>query len=74
MTHEVSILLVQWITLEAHCRPRRRANPIWFQSFWFNGLLWKVRSACILVGCKAVSILLVQWITLEGASLVVFFL
>ena len=89
-TSVVSILLGQWITLEAippSVRPpearcfnpsgsmdyfgRRgvfQANTVEteFQSFWVNGLLWKI--VCVVEDISQsseVSILLGQWITLE---------
>ena len=41
------------------------ANFVVFQSFWFNGLLWKIFSIVKTLSQFTVSILLVQWITLE---------
>ena len=38
---QVSILLVQWITLEAGKMCWGITGAVMFQSFWFNGLLWK---------------------------------
>ena len=39
----------------------------WFQSFWVNGLLWKVSpNKCRIEKLIFVSILLGQWITLEA--------
>ena len=61
----VSILLYQWITLEAFLTVPKLPKIITFQSFCINGLLWNVhghrgqRKKC------GVSILLYQWITLE---------
>ena len=40
-----------------------------FQSFWFNGLLWKIPTFYVLIADIRVSILLVQWITLEDGGL-----
>ena len=42
--NHVSILLVQWITLEVRSKACVLPFGRMFQSFWFNGLLWKNHS------------------------------